>query len=228
MRHFLENTLKCSSISLLFLFSNCLNPNVVKALELNLDSFCPRYPLNSRCQNYQPPTQNNPNNDRKSEETETIESANIQVIKIQLDISGSQNEWIHIDLKKEVDASGTTLLTAYHTTETENEILSKLTSGLLSFGIKQSIQEAFDVDIPIPLPTIFKFQGWEDHLTRKIVFIPDGCADKPMAEILTCGIGGMNSINLPKATDIHKGLFTIEYQEKELIRTITFRVPIEE
>ncbi|MEY2833364.1 MAG: hypothetical protein RLZZ574_2623, partial [Cyanobacteriota bacterium] len=41
----------------------------------------------------------------------------------------------------------------------------------------------------------------------------------------SCVITGKKSLNIPKKTNIHQGIFTIEYQEKDLMRGISFKIP---
>ena len=208
------------------------------AQEINLDSLCSRYPNNSRCEGYV---------DNSKSESEDIPTKSIrlstlcekfplnsqckdglpQVMKIHLD-SDSHAEWIRIE--KEGDR-----VNLLHTTEGDGGLTSKVFNG------------AIGALVPVPIPFEFKFGQWLDTKTTKVAFIPDGCGgnslDKSLqkdseqaqavlpttiqAALPNCALTGNNTIVLSPGTDIHAGLFTIEYEEGDLHRSITFRVPPE-
>lgn len=92
--------------------------------------------------------------------------------------------------------------------------------------------------VPAPIPN---FYGWRNHLTTRVVFEPDRCEKnsapeqkltaaifEPSSMTSSCAIIGTDSIVLPSGIDIRQGSFTINYQERQLLRSITFRIsPLE-
>ena len=148
-----------------------------KIYQLERNSFCDRFPLNSRCQ--QPV---------------------VEVIKLNLDRSGPNDEWIRI----EKQANKVKLL---HTTRVKDSLTSSILNGGLGF-------------VPFPLPFVKANKyDWEDHQIIQISFQSDRCqAD-------SCTITATDTLDLPPGTDIYAGLFTIEYEEKDLRRSISFRIP---
>lgn len=208
------------------------------AREIDLDSFCSRYSSNSRCEGYV-------NNSKfKSEDipTKSIRLSTLcekfpqnsqcknglpQVMKIHIDFN-SHAEWIRIE--KEGDR-----VNLLHITEGDGGLASKVFNG------------AIGALVPVPIPFDFKFGQWKDSKTTKVAFIPDGCGvnslDKSLqkdseqaqavlpttiqAALPNCALTGNNTIVLPPGTDIHAGLLTVEYEEDDLLRSITFRVPPE-
>jgi len=144
-------------------------------IEVNRERLCQKFPQNSYCQ-----------------------KSPLQAIKIQLDRSGEDDEWIRIE------KSGNTVKLR-HTTQVENKLVAGLLDGALSF-------------VPFPVPFSVSPQEWNDHQTTRVSFQADNCS-------ANCAIEGMDTVVLPKETNIRAGLFTIEYQEGELLRSITFRIP---
>ncbi|PSB09191.1 hypothetical protein C7B62_14065 [Pleurocapsa sp. CCALA 161] len=84
------------------------------------------------------------------------------------------------------------------------------------------------VDAAVPFSVYPK--QWTDRQTSKIIFRPDNCQinqEQNIQESLpNCTISGKDVLNLPPNINIRRGIFTLEYTEGELIRTITFRIPI--
>lgn len=204
--------LRALSVNIFFTF--LISPQVY-AQEVDMRILCQRYPLNSRCQ------ENNQKNQLESK---------ADIVKVRLEVSGTQNEWIRIETSN--SESGKTTFKAYHTTRVKQNLLSGITTNLLSFGLGQLANEVIDgYNGPAPVPDI-NFYSWSDHKTRRLTFIPDSCLDsstslenfQPLGQP-SCAITGINSIVLETGTNIHAGLLTIEYIEKNLIRTITLRVP---
>jgi hypothetical protein len=153
-----------------------------------------------------------------------------QVIRLRLDVSGEQNEWIRIETRS--SNNGEVILTAYHTERIRRSLLSDVATGVLGFGLAELANEVIDgYEGPVPTPGI-NLHRWDDHETRRIVFIPDGCLGDtlllPNSTLPSCVIVGTDSITLPIRTNIYSGLFILEYQEKELLRTITFRIDTED
>lgn len=128
-----------------------------------------------------------------------------EVIKIQLDASGAKDEWIRI----EKIGDKVTLL---HTRESDRTIVSNIFNGALGAAV------------PVPIPVKFHFDRWTDNNTTGVAFSADRC--QGMETISPeCKIIGKDTLILPKGTDIYAGLFTIEYTEGDLARSITFRIP---
>lgn len=150
-----------------------------------------------------------------------------QIIRVRLKLSGPDNEWIRIETSS---STGETTLRAYHTKRVRQNLPSRAATGLLNFGVRELVDEAFDgYNGPVLVPSL-NFYQWADHETRRLAFIPDRCLGNSPTSVVSnqpsCAIAGTNSITLPAGTDIHTGLLTIEYAEKDLIRSITFRIPL--
>lgn len=133
-----------------------------------------------------------------------------ETIKIPLADSGAKDEWIRIDKIGEK-------VKLLHTRESNGGVMSKLLNG------------AAGAAVPLPIPN-FKLGQWKDNRTTHVMFKPDSCqensANKAMTENLpSCAIAGEDTLVLPKGTNIYAGLFTIEYTEGDLARSISFRVP---
>lgn len=202
------------------------------AQEVNRDLVCQRFPLNFRCIGYTPKPQQEKSSREKQQKPLFEREAN-QFVKVRLELSGPDNEWIWIETNN--NGTGANILTAYHTKRVRRELLSNLSTIALRVGAEQLASEVFDgYDGPVPIPNV-SFYRWADHETRQLVFVPDGCSENspalPGNEQQSgqsgCVITGTTSITLPSGTDIRSGLFTIEYTEEDLMRTITFRVPSE-
>lgn len=211
-------------------FFNSEMPQTLYAQEVELDFLCQRFPLNSLCEGYKPKIQQERTNPKQQQESPSKSEAN-QIIKVRLELSGPDDEWIQ--MKTSDNGTGGTVFAAYHTKRVKRTLLSNLTTGILTFGAEQLASEAIDgYDGPVPLPDI-NFYRWVDHETRRIVFVPDGCSKNSPIPLgngqqpgqSSCVITGTKFISLPAGTDIRAGLLTIEYAEEELVRTITFKVP---
>lgn len=149
----------------------------LKVYQLDRNSFCHRFPFNSQCQ--QPA---------------------VEVIELNLDRSGDNDEWIRI----EKQANEVKLL---HTTRVKNKVVSGILNGALGL-------------VPVPLPFVkANNYDWEDHQAIQVSFKSDRCKTDD------CTITGIDTLILPEGTDIYAGLFSIDYLEKDLERSISFRIP---
>ena len=61
-------------------------------------------------------------------------------------------------------------------------------------------------------------------LTKKVIRLNQ--EQNTNGSLSNCNISGKDVLNLPQDMNIRRGIFTLEYTEGELIRTITFRIPI--
>lgn len=178
----------------------------VHAQEVDLDTLCQKFPLNSRCQGY------------KSPSAAALGQAP-QVIKMKLETSGPDNEWIRIEMSENT-------VKVLHTTRS-NRGISKLFNGVLG------------AVSPVPLPGV-NFSKWNDHATTRVAFESDSCSllqrlkrpensapqiSQPSSQ--ACAIVGTDSVFLAQGMDIRRGRFTIEYTEGNLLRSINFRIPAE-
>lgn len=188
------------------------------AQEVALDTLCQRFPQNSRCQEYELTSTREETTavevDRntlcqKSPQNSYCQEEPTRIFKLQLASAGEDDEWIRIE------KSGNTLK-MLHATQIEDGLISGLFDGALGL-------------IPVPLPFIsVKQHGWSDHRTNRVTFKPDSCTEtvsQVHQSVQNCTITGTDVIVLPEATDIHAGIFTVEYQEEELTRSVTFRIP---
>jgi hypothetical protein len=179
------------------------------AKEIDVDSLCPKFPLNSRCLDYDyssvKPEHTKLELERDSFCTKFPKNsyclkAPPQVIKIQLDRSGEKDEWIKIEQQENK-------IKVKHTTQVKDDLVSGIFDGALSF-------------VPVPLPFVEANKyNWKDHRVTRITFQPDGCKSE------SCIITGIDTLTLPEKTNIYSGVLTVEYQEEELRRSLSLRVP---
>jgi hypothetical protein len=137
-----------------------------------------------------------------------------QVLKIRLDNEGSDREWIRIDKNRNT-------VKLVYTEEVENFIVSGLFGAALGA-----------IPAPIPFSEELTPRQWSDRPTTRIAFKPDSCSKNvsnksSQLDSSSCTVTGGDALILPEATDIRAGLFTLEYTEGELLRTVTFRIPSE-
>jgi hypothetical protein len=150
-----------------------------KIYQIDRHAFCNKFPLNSQCQ--QPA---------------------LQVIKLNLDRSGEDDEWVRIQKQ----ANKIQLL---HTTRVKDRLVSGALNSALDF-------------VPFPLPFVEANKyDWENHQVIKVAFKRNRCQTN------NCTITGTDTLILPKGTDIYAGLFTMIYQEKDLRRSLSFKIPAE-
>jgi hypothetical protein len=149
---------------------------------LSRKAFCNKFPLNSQCQ--KPP---------------------IEVIRLNLDRSGDDDEWVRIEKRRNQ-------VKLLHTTRVKNDLTSGVLNGALSL-------------VPIPLPFIEANQyTWEDHQVMQVSFTshsPQGLG----CQRGNCTVTGKNILTLPKGVNIYQGFFTIKYQEKDIRRSLSFKIP---
>lgn len=169
--------------------------------KVDLDTLCSKFPLNSRCKDYVSSSR---------EEVTAAASQVPEIIKLKLDTSGPDNEWIRIERSENT-------VKLIHTTRAKA-------------GFSGAVDGVIGAVSPIPIPFGINFHRWNDHTTTRIVFEPDNCNQISNIQVaqpdkLSCTITGKNTLSLPNGMEIREGRFTIEYTENELLRTITFRIP---
>ncbi|NJL53146.1 MAG: hypothetical protein HC930_14855 [Hydrococcus sp. SU_1_0] len=179
--------------------------------EVDLQTLCGRFPLNSRCQNRDSPETKSNKTQLKTRQLDRelfceqfslnskCQDKPLEVIKLNLNRSGEDNEWIRIERKGNI-------LKLLHTTEVKDELVSGILNGAISF-------------IPSPiLPDVNKY-NWENHRVIGVSFKSDHCKTD------NCMLTGKNTLKISEKINIHQGTFTIQYQEEDLIRAITFKIP---
>lgn len=181
------------------------------AKEIDLDSLCSKFPLNSRCldRDY---SLVKPKSTKRTLERDNLCSKfpqnsyclqePPQLIKIKLDRSGEKDEWVRIEKQERK-------IKVKHTTKVKDNLISGILDGALSF-----------VPVPLPFVELNKY-NWKDHRVTKVSFQPDGCQGN------SCKITGIDTFNLPENTSIYAGLLTVEYQEENYQRSLTLRIPID-
>ena len=176
------------------------------AQTVDLDNFCQSYPANSRCEDY---IAENPDSFKQPELPP-------QVIKIQLETYGSDDELIWLEINQEI--IGDITLSAYHMEKTEGLLFSLLNG-------------AVGAAAPIPLPfDLIQTYDSKSNQTEFIAFTPDSCQAQSLQingqgfPQSNCSITGVDMISLPEDVDIRSGFFTLSYTEGDLLRAITFRI----
>jgi hypothetical protein len=203
------------ALAALIAFSTVNALTFQKAQADDIQAFCQQYPLSLNCRGY---ITEMPGENAKGDAEPVSE-----LIKLRLETSGPDNEWIRIETEQMTDNR---VINAYHTTRIRRGLLSDVANGAI--GTTASLLS------PLPVPFGVNFHRWEDHPTLSLAFKPDECPtdlpqfDNQRFNSRTCLISGAESLILPVQLNIHEGVFTIEYQEKDLIRTITFRLPLED
>lgn len=196
------------------------------AQEAELDVHCQRVAFSTQCQSRLHTQQEN---------SSVSESA--QVIKIKLEISGPDNEWIRLET---IDRENSTVLSAYHTRRVRRTLISNIVTGLVEVSTEELAGEVIDgYDGPVIVPDI-NFYRWADHTTRRIFYVPDGCTEEAIilpeavspeesnaSNQTSCIIAGTDTITLPPDTNIRTGTIILEYIEQDLVRSIAFRIPPE-
>ena len=177
--------------------------------EVDRDTLCNKFPLNSRCEDYKSTkTKSEPQIYQFERNAfcdefpfnSKCQQPLLQVIKLNLDSSGEDDEWVRI----EKQANKIKLL---HTTRAKDHLVSGVLNGALGF-------------VPFPLPFVEANKyNWEDHQITEVSFNSDRC------KIKNCIVTGKDTLTLPQSADIHQGWFTIKYQEKDLKRSLSFRIP---
>lgn len=177
--------------------------------EVNLDNLCQKFPLNSRCRDYDYSSvelkQTTLKINRETLCTRFPQNSHClkeapQLMKIKLDGSGKDDEWIRIEKQDNT-------FQILHTIKRKDRLVSGLFNGAVSL-------------VPVPLSFVnLNNYDWKDHQVTGVAFQPDGCQSS------SCTVTGIDTLILPEGTDIYTGLLTVKYQEKELARSVTFRIP---
>lgn len=172
----------------------------------SVTNLCNKFPLNSRCTEKNVAlTQskkyrlNRDNFCQNFSFNSRCQKEPVKIITMNLDRSGEDDEWIRI----EQNGDRVRLL---HTTKVRDNLASTIIDGVVGL-------------IPYPIPLDTSKYDWEDHQVIKVAFKSNSCRES------SCTVVGKKALKLPPGTNIHQGLFTIEYQEKELIRSVSFRIP---
>ncbi|MGL5832513.1 MAG: hypothetical protein ACRC1Z_04675 [Waterburya sp.] len=181
------------------------------AQEVDLEALCGKFPLNSRCQNHHSPEIQADKTQLKTRQLDRelfcdqfplnskCQGKPLEVIKLNLNRSGEDNEWIHIERKGDI-------VRLLHTSEVKDEIASGIINGVVGL-------------IPSPiLPDLNKYD-WEEHHIIGVSFKSDRC------QIDSCMSTGKTTLKISENTDIYQGTFTIQYQEEDLMRAISFKIP---
>lgn len=199
---------------ILTLSTSCLlsaTASTAVAQEIDLETLCGRFPLNSRCQNHDSPEVKSNKTQLKTRQLDResfceqfpfnskCQGKPLEVIKFNLSRSGEDNEWIRIEHKGNI-------VKVLHTTEVKDELVSEILNGALGF-------------IPSPiLPDVNKY-NWEDHRVIGVSFKSDRCKTDD------CISTGKKTLKITNKTNIYQGTFTIQYQEEGLVRAISFKIP---
>ena len=178
------------------------------ASEIERDKLCSKFPLNSRCENYQSVELEKRKYQLKRASfcerfplNSQCQQPPVELLKLNLNSSGKDNEWIRIEKK----ANTIKLL---HTTKVKDTLVSGIFNGALG------------ALVPVPLPFVEANKyDWEEHEMIEVSFKSDRCNNDD------CVITGKDTLVLPEETNIYDGLFTINYQEKDLERSLSFRIP---
>ena len=181
---------------------NYASPNL-----LERDTLCSKFPLNSRCEDFEASTSTSQiyQLDRNSfcdrfHLNSQCQQPPLQLIKLNLDRSGKNNEWVELEKR-----AGKIKLR--HTTSVKDDLVSGLLNGALGL-----------VPFPFQFVEVNKYD-WKNHQVTKVSFKSDRCNAK------SCVITGKDTLVLPENTNVFSGLFTIDYQEKDLRRSLSFRIP---
>ena len=177
--------------------------------EIDRDSLCTKFPLNSRCEDFsasKPKTEfyqlDRHSFCQKFPLNSQCQKPPLKTIELNLDRSGEDDEWIRI----EKQGNKVKLL---HTTKVKDGLASGALNGALGF-------------IPFPLPFVEANKyDWEEHQINKVTYQPDNC------QVDKCIVTGKDTITLASNANIYAGLFTIEYREKDLKRSLAFRIPLD-
>ena len=186
-----------------------VSPVLTEAVDL--DTLCRKFPHNSRCpDNY---AVNKPKIETSQHKFERssfcaefpfnshCQNKPAEVIKLNMPRSGRDNEWIKIEKKDDT-------VRVVHTNQVEQSLVSDVIDGVMDL-----------VDISVPFLFDTSLYKWEDSQVTQVSFKDDGCKQNK------CIITGKETLKLPQGTNIYQGLFTIQYQEHDLMRSLSFRIP---
>lgn len=196
------------TLEIIFLVGVTKKPPIV-AQEIALSTLCNKFPVNSRCQNYQ--DQSLESNTKLYQQLDRhsfcqefsfnsrCQKEPVKVIKVNLSRSGENDEWVRM----EKNGNKVRLL---HTTKVRDDVASTVVDGVVGL-------------IPYPIPFDTNKYNWEDHQVTQVSFQSDRCKTD------SCIVTGKKTLKLPQKTNIYQGLFTIAYQEEDIARTISFKIP---
>ncbi|MBA2749412.1 MAG: hypothetical protein H0U45_11905 [Tatlockia sp.] len=173
------------------------------AQEVNSNRLCQKLLLNSSCSR-------DSSIDKKPQTQFTVP----QVIKVKLNKVSNVTEWMRIERTgNQVKLLHTTIAPSIVSTAI------RAISGIPSVFSDSGTARAVGIVGRLP-PLAYT---WYDHPTSRIFFQPDSCQGEK--ETSSCVLKGTSTIELPAETDLSQGKFTVEYTERKLLRTVTFRVP---
>lgn len=182
----------------------------VETKEVDRDTLCSKFPLNSRCQDYKVIKKATTSESKiyqidrhtfcnKFPLNSQCQQPALQVIKLNLDRSGEDDEWVRIQKRaNKIQLS--------HSTRVKDGLVSGALNGALGF-------------VPFPLTFVEANKyDWENHQVIEVAFKSDRCQTN------NCTVTGTDTLILPKGTNIYAGLLTIYYQEKDLRRSLSFKI----
>ena len=209
MKPIIKNITKLTLAVATTLLVNDIAVSQAATEEANLDSLCNKFPLNSRCidsdYSLREPEQTILEIERESLCSKFPQNSYclqkpLQVLRVQLDRSGENDEWIRLEKQDNT-------IKILHRTRAKDDLVSGILNGALGL-------------VPVPLPFVeLNDYDWKDHQVTEVTFQPDGC------ESDSCTVTGVDTLILPQGIDIYAGLLTVKYQEQELGRSVTLRVP---
>lgn len=182
----------------------------VNAQTVDLDEFCQRFPLNSRCEGYTP----------QDSETVNPSEGPVQVVNVHLDVIGPEDEIVVLEINNET--MGSVTLSAYHIERAEDDGFFTLTN---------LVNGAISAVSPVPIPfDLFRSFTSQASQTEYLAFTSDECMEQmPLLngrafQLADCSIVGTDTLSLSEEVDIRSGFFTLGYVEGTLLRAIIFRL----
>ena len=195
------------------LLASGINATPVMTQEITLNILCYKFPANSNCQdNNYVPIKSNSNRQHEIKRdvfcqkfplNSRCEEEPFKVVKLNLARSGQDNEWIRIEQKGNK-------VKLIHTNKVKQGLVSNIIDGAMDL-----------VDLSIPILFDTNVYKWEDRQVNRVTFKSDRCNRQQ------CIVKGRETLKLPPRTNIYQGIFTIQYQEKDLARSLSFRIPID-
>jgi hypothetical protein len=165
----------------------------------------------------------------EAQKPETRDNTAPQTVKLRLDTSGSRNEWIVIEKR------GNTVRLR-HTTRN----LGFFSRAIDALGVPPLLN-FYDWHDHRTTRVIFEpdkcLENFTSNQSHPSDAIPVSSTDTTSVRSssstaavsptvpLTCTIAGTDSVTLPEGMDIDRGSFTVNYEERTLLRSITFRIP---
>jgi hypothetical protein len=146
-----------------------------------------------------------PSANAREDQTASIAAPSIEpiIIKHELDASGKNDEWVRLEITGNI-------VKMIHTRVGESEA-SSIISTISSL-------------LTVPTPSFYR---WYDHKTTRVAFQLDNCVQKVISatSASSCLITGIETLMLPSGSNIRQGVITIEYEDRKLLRSVTFRLP---